>query len=91
MVATVLIFAMLTAAFEMFLLLKFVPLSKLMSPWTAAFVHIGVFFINIIVHWGTIVGTMTAITAALVSFAVYPACKWIKAFRNKLQEPYVNT
>lgn len=80
MLVTVLIFAAITALFEAFLLLKFVSLSKLMSPWAAAAVHIGVFAINIIVHWGTIVGTMTAITAALVSFAVYPSVIWLKTF-----------
>lgn len=80
MLVTVLIFAAITALFEAFLLLKFVSLSKLMSPWAAAAVHIGVFAVNIIVHWGTIVGTMTAITAALVSFAVYPSVIWLKTF-----------
>lgn len=80
MLVTVLIFAAITALFEAFLLLKFVSLSKLMSPWAAAAVHVGVFAINIIVHWGTIVGTMTAITAALVSFAVYPSVIWLKTF-----------
>ena len=80
MLVTVLIFAAITALFEAFLLLKFVSLSKLMSPWAAAAVHVGVFAINIIVHWGIIVGTMTAITAALVSFAVYPSVIWLKTF-----------
>ncbi len=80
MLVTVLIFAAITALFEAFLLLKFVSLSKLMSPWAAAAVHVGVFAVNIIVHWGTIVGTMTAITAALVSFAVYPSVIWLKTF-----------
>lgn len=80
MLVTVLIFAAITALFEALMLLKFVSLSKLMSPWAAAAVHIGVFAINIIVHWGTIVGTMTAITAALVSFAVYPSVIWLKTF-----------
>lgn len=78
MLSIVLSFALITALFEALMLLKFVSLKRLMSPWMATFVHIVVFSINLTVHWGTIVGTMTAITAALVSFAVYPAVIWIK-------------
>ena len=80
MLSIVLSFAVITALFEALMLLKFVSLKKLMSPWMAAFVHIIVFGINITVHWGTIVGTMTAVTAALVSFAVYPCVIWLKAW-----------
>lgn len=80
MIAIVLTFAVITALFEAFLLLKFVSLDRLMSPWSATAVHIGVFCINLAVHFGTIVGTMTAVTAALVSFAVYPAVIWVKTY-----------
>lgn len=86
MLTIVLSFAAITALFEAFMLLKFVSLKKLMSPWMAAFVHIIVFGINIVVHWGTIVGTMTAVTAALVSFAVYPCVIWLKAAHTSWKE-----
>lgn len=85
MLTIVIVFAAITALFEALLLLKFVSLNRLMSPWSAAAVHIGVFAINLIVHWGTIVGTMTAVTAALVSFAVYPSVIWLKTFWTEMK------
>ena len=85
MITTVICFALITALFEAFMLLKFVSLKKMMSTWAAAAVHIGVFLINLVVHFGTIVGTMTAVTAALVSFAVYPAVIWAKTCHKEYQ------
>lgn len=39
-------------------------------------VHLAAIGVNLIVHFGTITGTMTAITAGLVSFATVPAVTW---------------
>ena len=80
MVTAVLVFALLTAILEALLLYRFCSLKTLNSksmPWIVHFIVVG---INLAIHWGTIVGTMTAITAALVSFAVYPAVIWLKTF-----------
>lgn len=80
MLSAVLVFAAITALFEAILLLKFCDLPLLHNKWFAAAVHFVAFGINLIVHWGTVTGTMTAVTAALVSFAVYPAVIWLKTF-----------
>lgn len=80
MLSTVIAFAVITALFEALILLKFFKLSTLTKSWFPVFVHIVVAGLNLIVHWGTIVGTMTAVTAALVSFTVFPCVIWLKTF-----------
>lgn len=85
MVTAVLLFAAITALFEAIMLLKWFNVDTLHKPWVAGLVHIAAFGINLLVHWGTLTGTMTAITAALVSFAVYPAVIWLKTFRTELK------
>ena len=84
MIAMVIFFAFVTALLEALMLYRFVPLDKLTSKWTPYAIHFGVFLINLVVHFGTIVGTMTAVTAALVSFAVYPAVIWYKTYRKEI-------
>ena len=85
MVTAVIIFATITAVFEALLLLKFCSLQLLRSTLFATLVHFMAFGINLMVHWGTLTGTMTAITAALVSFAVYPSVVWVKTFWKELR------
>lgn len=79
MLATVLVFALITSIFELVLLMKFMSRQTLSKRWVQYLCHAGAFTANIIVHWGTIVGTMTAITAGLVSFATVPAALFMMA------------
>lgn len=80
MVSAVLLFAAITAVFEGLLLYKYTSIKLMESKLFAATIHLLAFGINLVVHWGTMTGTMTAVCAALVSFAVYPCVMWLKVF-----------
>lgn len=82
MISIVLTFAFVTALFEAFILCKFFSAKTLQKRWMPAVMHTFVIVANLAIHWGTIVGTMTAITAGLVSFAVVPAVIWFKVFKE---------
>ena len=45
-------------------------------------VHLVAILANLIVHWGTIVGTMTAISAGLVSFITVPVVLFLIFWRE---------
>lgn len=77
MLKIVLFFALITALFESALLLKFSSVRMLNKGWFVACIHTLVVALNLLVHWGTIVGTMTAITAGLVSFVTVPVVRVI--------------
>lgn len=98
MIHIVLLFTVITAAFEMCLLLKFATPEWLQSSWAlpvgwnkrklipkAGVVHVIAIGFNLAVHWGTIVGTMTAITAGLVSFVTVPATVWLMVNSTRLR------
>lgn len=72
MLETVLAFAAITAAFEAILLLRFSSERWLSKRWFKGVVHCTAIGVNLLIHWGTIVGTMTAITALFVSFITVP-------------------
>lgn len=80
MLTATFIFALLSATLELILLLKFVPQRLLAKTWFVNMVHLTVAVLNLAIHFGTLVGTMTAITAALVSFVTVPTALWIKTF-----------
>ena len=80
MLTAVFIFALVTALFEAVILAEFVSLRWMEKRWVKALVHTIAFGVNLAVHFGTITGTMTAVTAALVSFLVYPTVLWCKRF-----------
>ena len=84
MFQTVVVFAIITALLEGLLIFKFCPLKWIHSRWLAVTCHIGIFVLNLVVHWGTIVGTMTAVTATLASFAMLPAITWLREFWEAL-------
>lgn len=86
MITTVLIFALITAAFELLLLLKFASGKALRGRALPAFCHTFAIAANLAVHWGTIVGTMTAITAGLVSFATVPLAVVLVTFWENYRE-----
>jgi hypothetical protein len=78
MITAVIIFACITALLELVLLLKFASVPTMNKSWFKVLVHVGVALLNLLVHWGTLVGTMTAITAALVSFMTLPLAIYLK-------------
>lgn len=105
MLTTVLVFALITAIFELCVLLKFSSIAwltgckKIFVGWRkdaetkryvrkyvtlehSHVVHVVAMVANLIVHWGTIVGTMTAITAGLVSFCTVPVAIWFMKVRT---------
>jgi hypothetical protein len=92
MITTVLVFAAITALVE-FILLYWRSLDFLTWSWgplsTAGVVHTAAFAVNLIIHWGTIVGSMTAATALLVSFAVFPLIIWIKTYNKEYADDKV--
>jgi hypothetical protein len=85
MISAVLCFAILTALFEGLLVYKFCPNKWLGTMKFAVFCHLVMFLVNLVVHWGTVTGTMTAVTAALVSFAVLPIVRWVKTFKAEYE------
>ena len=87
MISAVLCFAALSILFELLMLLKFAPLNWLNNRWFVGSVHILVTGINLAIHFGTIVGTMTAITAALASFMTVPMALWLKIFWKHWKSP----
>ncbi len=78
MVETVLIFAALSAAFELVLVAKLplrARLRLLGSPRLTICVHMFFIVCNLVIHFGTVTGSMTAIVAGLTSFLVMPLAK----------------
>lgn len=83
MIEAVLLFALITSIFELVILLKLKPRTRLRllgSPYAVSLVHAIVFAINIAVHYGTLVGSMTAITAALTSFVTVPFARFLSGY-----------
>jgi len=56
----------------------------------SSFVHTIAIGVNFVIHWGTIVGTMTAITAGLVSFVTVPLVITLTTFRRHWKEGGTN-
>lgn len=87
-IQAVLVFALLSATFETVILMK-LPLKwrlrMLGSACAVGMVHIVITVANLLIHWGTVTGTMTAVTAGLASFITVPLvrryCGYVK--RNR--------
>ena len=73
MVETVLIFGLVISCFE-FVVICMIPvrsrLRMLGNTSQKTMFHVGMFSINLIVHWGTVTGTMSATLAFICSLAV---------------------
>jgi hypothetical protein len=74
-IEAVFVFGLLSALLEAIILTK-LPLRVLLrilgDPRQVALIHLFVGIFNLIVHFGTVTGTMSAIVSALASFAVIP-------------------
>lgn len=80
MIEAVFTFAFVSALFEFVVLMKLKPRTRcrvLGSGRWVATIHTLTVLINILIHFGTITGTMTAVTAGLVSFATIPFTRWV--------------
>lgn len=93
LIEAVLVFAAITAAFELVILMKLAPRTRcrvLGSTRWVLFIHTAVFAINLAVHYGSLVGSMTAITAALTSFITVPFARWLSGhIANGIYHPGV--
>lgn len=78
-IEAVMVFAFITALFETVILMKIKPSTRLRilgSPVAVGCIHAIAFGVNMAVHYGTVTGSMTAVTAALASFVTVPAVRW---------------
>ena len=70
MIEAVLLFGVMSAVFELILLGMLGPRMRLRvlgSAYKQNLLHIGFLLLNLMIHWGTMTGSMTAIVAFLVS------------------------
>lgn len=77
MLEAVAIFAALSALFEFIILAKLPPAARYWAINHPGAVHLVTITFNLWVHFGTITGTMTAITAGLASFATVAIARLI--------------
>lgn len=80
MVEAVMTFALLSSLFEFVLISKLKPRTRLRvlgsRTWTVV-LHTVCIVGNLVVHYGTLTGSMTAVVAGLSSFAVMPLAKLV--------------
>lgn len=83
MIEAVLLFAALTAAFELVIFAKLSPRIRLRVLNWPGLVTAVAFAFNLWVHWGTITGSMTAVTAGMASMAVTAFGRWYWGYIDK--------
>jgi len=73
------LFAFLTSVAEFIILAKIPPRRRLRilgsAMWCNA-LHVAFLGANLFIHWGTLIGTMSAITASIMSIFVVMLCRW---------------
>lgn len=70
MIDAVLVFSLMNVLFEFVLLCMLAPRTRLRvlgSPSKQSLLHVGFLLLNLTIHWGTMVGTMSAVGAFLCS------------------------
>ena len=70
MIEAVLLFGAMSAVFELILLGMLAPRMRLRvlgSAYKQNLLHVGFLLLNLMIHWGTMTGSMTAIVAFVVS------------------------
>lgn len=83
MIETVFTFAFVSALFELVVLMKMKPRTRLRilgSKRAVTLLHVMVIAFNITVHYGTVTGSLTAVTAGLVSFVCVPIARWLSGY-----------
>ena len=76
MIEAVLMFAAITALGEWLILSYMHPRVRLMVLSFPLLLHTSFAALNLWIHWGTMTGSMTAVTAFVVSVYVCKAAKW---------------
>lgn len=70
MIDAVLLFGAMNVLFEFVLLCMLSPRTRLRvlgNPSKRAMIHVGFLLVNLTIHWGTVVGTMSAVMAFICS------------------------
>ena len=83
MIEAVFLFGFVSALFEIVVLMKLKPRTRLKllgSKPRTLLTHTIVFALNIVVHYGTVTGSMAAIVASLSSFACLPLVRWCTGY-----------
>lgn len=83
MVTAVLIFAALTAALEILILAKLSIPKRLRVLGYPTLITATMFALNLIIHFGTMTGSMTAIVAALASIVTVEIARWYWGYIEK--------
>lgn len=86
MIEAVMLFAALTGVFEWVLLLKLKPRQRIRILRFPGLITAALFAANLIIHWGTMTGSMTAVTAALASFIVTSAARSYWGYATKASD-----
>lgn len=83
MIDAVLVFGLINIIFEMVLLGMLAPRTRLRvlgSPAACTGLHVSFLTVNMVIHWGTLIGTMSAILAFVSSILTVAVCKRLWGF-----------
>lgn len=83
MIDAVLLFGAMNVLFEFVLLSMLAPRTRLRvlgSPNRRNLLHVGFLLINLIIHWGTVVGTMSAVGAFISSMVTVKLAMWLYGY-----------
>ena len=86
MIEAVILFAALTGIFEWVLLVKLKPRTRIRVLRFPGSITFTFFALNLIIHWGTMTGSMTAVTAALASFIVTACARSYWGYATKAND-----
>lgn len=76
MLETVACFAVITALFEWMILAKLSPKTRVRVLRFPGCITLTACVLNLVIHWGTVVGSMTAVTAGLASIFITTVARW---------------
>ena len=79
-IEAVFMFAAMSALFEFIVVMKLSPRTRcrvLGSPFKIGLIHLFTIGFNLFVHWGTLIGTSSAIAAGLASFVTIPIAAYV--------------
>ena len=83
MITAVLMFGLLNIIFEFVLLSMLPPRTRLRllgSPNRRNLLHVGFLLGNLIIHWGTLIGTMSAVLAFISSMITVQIAMWLYGY-----------
>ena len=83
MIDAVLLFGLMNIVFELVLLNMMSPRTRLRvlgSPVLSNLLHLGFLTVNLVVHWGTLVGTMSSVMAFCASIVTVHCARKVYGF-----------